>query len=142
MSSCFLTIRRSSQCILVPFNFMIKPYTHWHPRIYTMASIKSNSHTIKRSRALALFCLINSNAVALMGISRSWEVSKSSKFCHWLMPQRISTKNEQKLQESLAFEHICKIKLTCSIQFVSNTISTSQKIYGGYLFEKESFGMD
>ena len=45
---------------------MIKPYTPSHSKINTMASIKPNSQTNKRSRALALLCLINSDAIALI----------------------------------------------------------------------------
>ena len=45
---------------------MIKPYSHAHSKINTMASIKPNSQTNKRSRTLVLVCLINSDTVTLI----------------------------------------------------------------------------
>ena len=73
---------------------MIKPYTNSNTN--KMVSITPNSQTNNRSRTLDIFCLINSNAVAL--ISCYFLVrcqSQQDSVTDRKMSQRISTKAGQ-----------------------------------------------
>ena len=73
---------------------MIKPYTNSNTN--QMVSITPNSQTNNRSRTLGVFCLINSNAVAL--ISCYFLVrcqSQQDSVTDRLISQRISTKAGQ-----------------------------------------------